>query len=149
MGRGASASSAARAQQVRTAVFIMVCICGSLLGRSCQLFRGRVKRRLVLVVFLDDLRLETLLVRGNTEGFPKLPVPLKRKIDAHLPRLRIGFGIVNGDVELHMLLVVTMEALDQVKRFAVRLSCSVNPDLIFESRGVHDEIISVPASDRI
>src|SRR5712692_2652601 len=112
MAVGARASSAARALPARAVIFVVPFIRGTLLAgvvHSSELFLpGGFRSRLVLIVFLNDLQLKTLLIHRKAERFSKLPSGLKREVDAHLPRLRIKLRIVNGDVELHVTQVGAM-----------------------------------------
>src|SRR5689334_21611981 len=149
---GANASNPARALPARIVIFIVAFIRGTssraMVHFSELLLPGGFGSRLLLIVFLNDLGLKTLLIHWKTERFAKLPGGLKREVDAHLPRLRIRLRIVNRDVELHVIRVGSMEAFDNVKRFTMGIARSVDPGLIVKAGRIHDELISIPTPDR-
>src|SRR5262249_56907685 len=59
------------------------------------------------------------------------------------------FRIVERHLEIHVAEVAAAHALREPKRFGLWMSAAVEPRLVVESRGRHDEGVALPSPDRV
>ena len=69
--------------------------------------------------------------------------------DLHRDRPEVHFGVVNGHLEVHMAKIAAVKALLNPQSFAPGMSEAVQAALVIESRGVYDQRITFPMSNRI
>src|SRR5262245_37563097 len=95
-------------------------------------------------------------LRKDVEVFVVLAHPVKQlgighqlPLERNTPWLCVRLGIVDRDLHVHSSDVHAPEALDNVQRFAVRMTGIVQPRLFMNARRVDDEGVALPAADRI
>src|SRR6185312_6988460 len=65
------------------------------------------------------------------------------------PRLRVGLGIRQDEVELYGVVVDAPVAFLETSVLADRMTVRIEPDTVVESIRLHDEGVAFPLSDRI
>ena len=61
----------------------------------------------------------------------------QRQLKIHGPWLRVGFGIVDGDLKIDMPEIAAMESLGQAQGFGSRMTVIVEPVIFLKARRVH------------
>src|ERR1700730_9292065 len=64
-------------------------------------------------------------------------------------RLGVRFGIVDGQLQIHMTEVTPVEPLPNPEFLTLWVSHRIQPALVVESRRIHDQRIALPTADRI
>src|SRR6516165_10910513 len=65
------------------------------------------------------------------------------------PGFGIGFGIVDGDLKVHVAIVFAVEALDHAQRVGRRAAQLIQPRLAVETAGLDNQGVAVPSADGI
>src|SRR5438105_6659763 len=82
-------------------------------------------------------------------GFHQFSVGQQTDLLSDRPRLGVGFGIIDGDLNFHMPKVFPPETFEDMQRFRCGLAGLIEPGLSVEASGVDDERVAVPLACRI
>src|SRR5580692_6588637 len=110
---------------------------------TCQSENGLL-HRLYFVAF--DV-LEAVLVFA--ELLTESPLGMQRVGHVGGPGLRVGFGILEGDVVHQMVAIDAADSLDHVELIAVGMAHAIEPRLVIQIQGVRDQRVALPVPDRI
>src|ERR1700682_2993402 len=91
--------------------------------------------------------LSILLVIANV--FEHFRIGSQLKPDIFSPWLGVSLGVIDGDLNAQMPEVGACEALGDMHRVAVGMTCVIQPAPVVESSGIDNQRVSLPLTSRI
>jgi hypothetical protein len=85
------------------------------------------------------LKIAEVQIVSRARDFSQLPVWPQLVVESCRPGLGQRLGVFHGDVEFHVIVVHTPEALDDVQLIGVRMADSIEPGLVIKSDRIHDK----------